>query len=168
MQLSGEELIEKKQTLITHKRILNNIEITISTLRHCLGILDKTNKINLQIENHKYYSALRVVEELQTVHLYHIIQYGFAQHMQECIPLMKEKIKVAVTKEMKTWLIKIRESSRKVGSLAMEQMSDKILKIRETSPLIINTKNNRLEVSSIDLAINEDYERKYEENYNRF
>jgi len=42
------------------KKILNNIDLTINTLKHCLSILDKTNKINIQIENHKYYSALRV------------------------------------------------------------------------------------------------------------
>ena len=53
------ENLQKKQ-LIMNKKILNNINLTISTLKHCLSILDKTNKINIQIENHKYYSALRV------------------------------------------------------------------------------------------------------------
>jgi len=154
MQLSGEELIEKKKQLIMDKKILNNINLTISTLKHCLSILDKTNKINVQIENHKYYSALRMVEELQTIHLSNIIQFQFAQHIQECIPLMKDKIKIAVTKEMKSWLIKIRENSRKVGNLAMEQMSNKIL-LKTNNTISIKQSNN---VTPIDLVINEDNE----------
>ncbi|KAG4104788.1 exocyst complex subunit Sec15-like-domain-containing protein [Neocallimastix lanati (nom. inval.)] len=161
MQLSGEELIEKKKQLITDKKILNNINLTISTLKHCLSILDKTNKINIQIENHKYYSALRMVEELQTIHLSNIIQFQFAQHIQECIPLMKDKIKIAVTKEMKTWLIKIRENSRKVGNLAMKQMSDKIL-LKSTYDLTANSQSNN--APSIDLVINEDSEKNLVDN----
>jgi len=161
MQLSGEELIEKKKQLITDKKILNNINLTISTLKHCLSILDKTNKINIQIENHKYYSALRMVEELQTIHLSNIIQFQFAQHIQKCIPLMKDKIKIAVTKEMKTWLIKIRENSRKVGNLAMEQMSDKIL-LKSTYDLTANSQSNN--APSIDLVINEDSEKNLTDN----
>jgi len=155
MQLSGEELIDKKKKLIMDKKILNNINLTIGTLKHCLGILDKTNKINIQIENHKYYSALRMVEELQTIHLSNIIQFQFAQHIQECIPLMKERIKIAVTKEMKNWLIKIRENSRKVGNLAMEQTSSKILLKSGNNTQPTNQPNN---ATSIDLVINEDSE----------
>jgi len=155
MQTSGEELIEKKKQLIMNKKILNNINLTISTLKHCLSILDKTNKISIQIENHKYYSALRMVEELQTIHLSNIIQFQFAQHIQECIPLMKDKIKIAVTKEMKNWLIKIRENSRKVGNLAMEQMSNKILIKSTNDASKINQSSN---TTPIDLVINEDNE----------
>jgi len=156
MQLSGEELIEKKKQLITDRKILNNINLTLSILKHCLSILEITNKINMQIENHKYYSALRLVEELQTVHLSNIIQFQFAQHIQECIPSMKDKIKIAVTKEMKTWLINIRENSRKVGNLAMEQMNDKILS-KSMHDLTTNNLSNN--ATSIDLVINEDSEK---------
>ncbi|ORX59946.1 exocyst complex subunit Sec15-like protein [Piromyces finnis] len=155
MQAQGEELIEKKKQLIMDKKILNNINLTISTLKHCLSILDKTNKINIQIENHKYYSALRMVEELQTTHLSNIIQFQFAQHIQECIPLIKDRIKIAVTKEMKSWIIKIRENSRKVGNLAMEQMSNKILIKSTDHNSSINQSNN---ITPIDLVINEDTE----------
>jgi len=68
---------------------------------------------------------------------------------------MKERIKIAVTKEMKNWLIKIRENSRKVGNLAMEQTSSKILLKSGNNTQPTNQPNN---ATSIDLVINEDSE----------
>ncbi|CAG8811586.1 2657_t:CDS:2, partial [Racocetra persica] len=62
------------------------------------------------------------LEELQTVHLRKVIQYEFAKHMHESIPVMQTSVKDAVTKEMKEWLFRVRQVTRQVGKLAMEQM----------------------------------------------
>ncbi|KAF0389840.1 exocyst complex subunit Sec15-like protein [Gigaspora margarita] len=81
------------------------------------------NRVNYLVEEQKYYSALRTLEELQTVHLRKVIQYEFARHMHESIPVMQNSVKDAVTEEMKGWLYSVREVSRQVGKIAMEQMS---------------------------------------------
>nr|CAG8441077.1 15646_t:CDS:10 [Entrophospora candida] len=119
---SGIKVAAKKKELIQTRRIQKNIDEAVETLQLCLHILDLANRVTHLIESKKYYSALRTLEELQNVHLRKVIQYEFAKHMQESIPAMQNNVKDAVTKEMKEWLFKVRQDSRQVGKIAMEQM----------------------------------------------
>jgi hypothetical protein len=44
--------------------MLLNIEVAMEALQTCLFVLDVANKVNTQINSHKYYSALRVRQQI--------------------------------------------------------------------------------------------------------
>ncbi|KAG9287563.1 hypothetical protein G9A89_019624 [Geosiphon pyriformis] len=157
VQLSGKKLASKKKELIQTRRIQKNIDEAVETLQTCLYVLDLANRVNLLIDDKKYYSALKTLEEVQTVHLRKVSQYEFARHMQESIPVIQNNIKDAVTREMKEWLFKVREVSEKVGKLAMEQLF--LRQIRWKKIIGQNPDLGSVLVNSpIELAMNEDNE----------
>ncbi|KAJ3054452.1 hypothetical protein HK097_001794 [Rhizophlyctis rosea] len=131
LQSIGTKIVDKKKEVIDYRRILLNIESAMDVLQSCLFVLDIANKVNSNIENRKYYSALRLLEQLQQVHLRHISHYGFAKQMQERIPRLQEKIQEAVLQEMKEWFVRIRENTQKIGKLALEHTSVKQERIRD-------------------------------------
>ncbi|KAL1920783.1 uncharacterized protein VTP21DRAFT_11418 [Calcarisporiella thermophila] len=158
LQRSGTKLVAKKEELIETRKIQCNIESTIDTMRTCLHVLELANKASTHIEQRKYYSALKTLDNLQTQHLRQVGQYEFAQHMQEGIPVMKNQIKEAVTNELKEWLFRVRQSSRKIGQLAMEQMRVRQerwrLKIKQNA----NIKPSYAVNSAIEQVLNEETE----------
>ncbi|CAG8597920.1 13973_t:CDS:10 [Funneliformis caledonium] len=157
VQNSGKKVASKKKELIQTRRIQKNIDDAVDTLQSCLHVLDMANRVNYLVEERKYYSALRTLEELQTIHLRKVIQYDFAKHMQESIPVMQNNVKDAVTKEMKEWLFKVRQVSRQVGRIAMEQM--KLRQERWKLKVDQNPDLRSVPVSSpIEMVMNEENE----------
>lgn len=138
IQLSGKKLAHRKKDLYETRRVASNVDDALDNLQQCLKVLKLSNRVTNQIETKKYYSALRTLEELQNVYLKQINQYDFAKHMQDSIPAMQNSVKEAVTSEMKEWLLKcvlpsiqckltfsVRNASRTVGQLALEQMAER-------------------------------------------
>ncbi|PKC06061.1 exocyst complex subunit Sec15-like protein [Rhizophagus irregularis] len=157
VQKSGKKVASKKKELIQTRRIQKNIDEAVETLQLCLHVLDMANRVNHLVEERKYYSALRTLEELQTVHLRKAIQYEFAKHLQESIPVMQHDVKNAVTKEMKEWLFKVRQVSGEVGKIAMEQM--KLRQERWKLKVAKNPDLRSVPVSSpIEMVMNEENE----------
>ncbi|KAF8972837.1 hypothetical protein BGZ46_010030, partial [Entomortierella lignicola] len=158
VQRAGNELTAKKRELIESKRILENIATATETLRTCIHFLDLANRVNVQVENRKYYSALRIVDEIQVVHLRSVIQFEFARHMQDCIPILQHAIKDAVTTEMKEWLVSIRASQKAMGKLAMDRMAARQKRWRERSNNGFRLKTLHNVNSAVEVAINEENE----------
>ncbi|CAG8604575.1 6893_t:CDS:10 [Acaulospora morrowiae] len=156
-QKSGKKVAAKKKELIQTRRTQKNIDEAVETLQLCLHVLDMANRVQNLVEERRYFSALRTLEELQTVHLRKVIQYEFAKHMQESIPVMQNNVKNAVTKEMKEWLFLVQQDTRKVGRIAMEQM-----KLRQERWRVKTQRNPDLRsvsVSSpIEVVMNEENE----------
>ncbi|KAF9185313.1 hypothetical protein BGZ51_002737 [Haplosporangium sp. Z 767] len=158
VQQAGTELTAKKRELIESKRILENIATATETLRTCIHFLDLANRVNVQVENRKYYSALRIVDEIQVVHLRSVIQFEFARHMQDCIPILQHAIKDAVTTEMKEWLFSIRASQKDMGKLAMDRMAARQQRWRERFNKGIKLKASHNVNSAVEEAVNEENE----------
>ncbi|KAF9174338.1 hypothetical protein BGX21_000170, partial [Mortierella sp. AD011] len=158
VQRAGTELTAKKRELIESKRILENIATATETLRTCIHFLDLANRVNVQVENRKYYSALRIVDEIQVVHLRSVIQFEFARHMQDCIPILQHAIKDAVTTEMKEWLVSIRASQKTMGKIAMDRMAARQQRWRDRSNKGVRLKTTYNVNSSVEAAINEENE----------
>jgi hypothetical protein len=59
-QASGKVLLEKKRELLKQRKLLGDLESTIEGLQKCLEVLRISNKMYMQVEAKKYYSALRV------------------------------------------------------------------------------------------------------------
>ncbi|KAF9361509.1 hypothetical protein BGX34_007109, partial [Mortierella sp. NVP85] len=155
LQRAGTELTAKKRELIESKKILENIATATETLRTCVHFLDLANRVNVQVENRKYYSALRIVDEIQVIHLRSVIQFEFARHMQDCIPILQHAIKDAVTTEMKEWLFGIRTSQKVMGKVAMDRMADRQERWRKRE-LRLRTSHNIN--SAVEAAVNEESE----------
>ncbi|KAG0012615.1 hypothetical protein BGZ80_011625 [Entomortierella chlamydospora] len=158
VQRAGTELTAKKRELIESKRILENIATATETLRTCIHFLDLANRVNVQVENRKYYSALRIVDEIQVVHLRSVIQFEFARHMQDCIPILQHAIKDAVTTEMKEWLVSIRASQKTMGKIAMDRMAARQQRWRDRSNKGVRLKTTYNVNSAVEAAINEEKE----------
>ncbi|KAG0357915.1 hypothetical protein BG005_002980 [Podila minutissima] len=158
VQQAGNELAMKKRELIESKKILENIATATETLRTCVHFLDLANRVNVQVENKKYYSALRIVDEIQAVHLRSVIQFEFARHMQDCIPILQHAIKDAVTTEMKEWLFSIRTSQKAMGKLAMDRMAARQQRWRERSNKGAKLKTSHNVNSAVEVAVNEESE----------
>ncbi|CAG8470214.1 2035_t:CDS:2, partial [Scutellospora calospora] len=157
VQKSGKKVAAKKKELVQTRKTQKNIDEAVETLQLCLHVLDMANRVNYLVEERKYYSALRTLEELQTVHLRKVIQYEFAKHMHESIPVMQNSVKDAVTKEMKEWLFRVRQVTRQVGKISMEQM--KIRQERWKAKVSQNPDLRSVPVSSpIEIVMNEENE----------
>ncbi|KXS11588.1 hypothetical protein M427DRAFT_114923, partial [Gonapodya prolifera JEL478] len=138
LQESGAKLLETTKLLATNHRTLLNIDSAHATLQSCLRLLERANKVFIQMDNRRFYAALRGLEELEQGIAITQVAVGqtsregekekarmadltFVKYLEESIPTLRERIRDEVTKETKDWLVHVRELSRKVGRLAMEQ-----------------------------------------------
>ncbi|KAJ3333415.1 hypothetical protein HDU76_008439 [Blyttiomyces sp. JEL0837] len=133
LQEAGTKFVEKKKEMIEHRRTLLNIEIAMEALQTCLFVLDVANKIIARIDGRKYYSALRMLDELQNVHLRHVSQYSFSKQLQEFVPIQKDNIKAAVLKEVREWFQKTAENTKRMGRTAITSFLEKQRDIRSNS-----------------------------------
>ncbi|GAA5918475.1 hypothetical protein JCM1841_003987 [Sporobolomyces salmonicolor] len=122
VQKSGGGVAEKKKALLDARRVGQNIDETIDTLQACLRVLDLSSKIQSLIENEKYFSALRQLDDLQQIHLKPVLSYPFATLMLSSLPDTRSSIRDAVTRSLKAWMYEAREASRAVGKGALEAM----------------------------------------------
>ncbi|KAL2919846.1 Rab GTPase-binding exocyst subunit S15 [Polyrhizophydium stewartii] len=105
MQTSGRRIVEKKAELIDNRRTLLHIETALETMQSCLFVLDLANRVGVQVQNRKYYSALRMLDELQSSHLSLVSQFSFTGQIAEWIPKMQESIRESVVAEMNQWFV---------------------------------------------------------------
>ncbi|KAE8215560.1 hypothetical protein CF327_g1211 [Tilletia walkeri] len=163
VQAGGQSLGSKKRQLLETRRVAHNIDDAIETLQACLRVLDIANRIDTLIESKKYFSALRSLDELENVHLKPVLMHEFARLMLEGIPQTRERIRAAVTREMKEWLFEAREKSRTVGRLALDAMElrQKRWKAKaQKDPMLSLAKVN----SAIELVVNERIEYNFVDN----
>lgn len=163
VQAGGSSLGNKKKQLLESRRVGQNVDEAITSLQACLRVLDMANRIDTLIQEQKYFSALRSLHELETIHLKAVLHHDFAKHMMESIPQMRQTIKLAVTREMKEWLFQVRQKSRTVGHLALEAMEarQKRWKVKaQRDPALRLAKVN----SAIELVVNERTEHNFVDN----
>ncbi|SCZ91409.1 BZ3500_MvSof-1268-A1-R1_Chr1-2g01390 [Microbotryum saponariae] len=112
----------QKKSLLEARRVGQNIDEAIDTLQACLRVLDMANKVQSLIENEKFFSALRQIEDLQSTQLKPVLQYPFASQMLAGIPTSRNVIRESVTRSLKAWMYEAREASRAVGKGALNAM----------------------------------------------
>ncbi|BGP21260.1 exocyst complex component, sec15 subunit [Rhodotorula toruloides] len=125
VQKSGAGLADKKKALLDARRVGQNIDETIDTLQACLRVLDMASKVQSLIQNAKYFSALRQLEDLQATHLKPVLHYPFATLMLSSVPDLRNSIRDAVTRSLKAWMYEARETSRSVGKGALDAMEQR-------------------------------------------
>ncbi|TFK43709.1 exocyst complex component, sec15 subunit [Crucibulum laeve] len=137
-QLGG-NLVEKKRALLQSRKTAANLDEAIDTLQACLRVLDVVNRVGEMVREGKYWSALRSLEDIQSMPPTSLSQTPFFQHLLSSLPSLRGQIKDAVTASMKQWLLEIRNISTEVGRLAVEAMEARTRRWktrREKDPLL--------------------------------
>ncbi|KAL7412016.1 putative exocyst complex subunit Sec15 [Mrakia frigida] len=126
----GRALMEKKKSLLKHRRVAENLDSAIETLQSCLRVLDLVNRVGEMIREGKYWGALRSLEDLLHLPPSPLSQTPFFLHILSSLPSLRSQIRDAVTASEKSWLFDVRSSSGQIGRLATEEMARRIKKWR--------------------------------------
>ncbi|KIL00065.1 hypothetical protein PAXRUDRAFT_8485 [Paxillus rubicundulus Ve08.2h10] len=135
----GKGLVEKKRTQLQSKKTAANLDEAIDTLQACLKLLDVVDRIGDMIKEGRFWSALRSLEDIQTMPLTSLSQTPLYQHLLSSLPSLRVQLQSAVTASMKQWLLEIRNVTVTVGKAAMEAMdarSRKWRSRRERDPML--------------------------------
>ncbi|OBZ77174.1 Exocyst complex component 6 [Grifola frondosa] len=104
----GRGLVEKKKALLQSKKTAANLDETIDALQACLRVLDVVNRVGEMIKERKYWSALRSLEDIESMPPTSLSQTPcFSICCHPCRPC---------------WLLDIRNVSAQIGQLALEAM----------------------------------------------
>ncbi|KAH9482752.1 Exocyst complex component 6 [Psilocybe cubensis] len=155
-QLGG-GLVEKKRALLQTKKTAANLDEAIDTLQACLRVLDVVDRVGEMIKAGKYWSALRSLEDIQSMPPTSLSQTPFFQHLLSSLPSLRGQIKDAVTASMKQWLLEIRNISTEVGRLAVEAMETRTRRWRSRREKDVLLRSNRVG-SAVELVTYEKIE----------
>ncbi|THH16451.1 hypothetical protein EW146_g4203 [Bondarzewia mesenterica] len=118
----GRGLAEKKRALLQSKKTAANLDEAIDNLQACLRVLDVVDRVGEMVKEGKYWSALRSLEDIQSMPPTSLSQTPLFQHLLTSLPSLRGQIKDAVTASTKQWLLEIRNISAQVGRSALEAM----------------------------------------------
>ncbi|CAD5112059.1 DgyrCDS1305 [Dimorphilus gyrociliatus] len=121
LQDSGKKLTVKGQKLLAKRQMQKNIADAIEHLSMCLPVLEMYKKLEEQMNNNKFYSALKTLEELEHSCLPRVRDYKFAESMTDSIQEMRKKIQTRSKAELNSFLTNLRKSTSRIGELAMIQ-----------------------------------------------
>lgn len=123
--IKSTDAIQKKvEELIRARRILVNSTMSIELLKRCLTVLEQYSIFNEQLNETKYFPALKTLESLENDYLPTVSNYRFAQSMCREIPKFRMIIKEATTKDLNDFLENLLVKSQAIGKTALEQFSD--------------------------------------------
>ncbi|KDQ64317.1 hypothetical protein JAAARDRAFT_52281 [Jaapia argillacea MUCL 33604] len=154
VEVVGRGLVEKKRALLGSKKTAANLDEAIDNLQACLRVLDVVNRVGEMVKEGKYWSALRSLEDIQSMPPTSLSQTPFFQHLLSSLPSLRGQIKDAVTASVKQWLLDIRNVSGQVGHLALEAMEVRMRKWkhrRDKDPMLSMSRVG----SAVELVTNE-------------
>lgn len=99
------DLMARKNNLIKRKQVTSKINETTLVLTLCIQVLENTNKIHELIKQHKYFSAMKLIDELTNVHLPQVEQFSFSQKIHDLIPHLTRMIKDELFDNIVNWLL---------------------------------------------------------------
>ncbi|KAK7695756.1 hypothetical protein QCA50_000393 [Cerrena zonata] len=140
----GRGLVDKKRTLLQSKKTAANLDEGIDTLQACLRVLDVVNRVGEMIKEGKYWSALRSLEDIESMPPTSLSQTPLFQHLLSSLPSLRGQIKDAVTASVKQWLLDIRNISAQVGQLALEAMDTRTRRWRSRREKDPSLKSSRV------------------------
>ncbi|XP_027200998.2 exocyst complex component Sec15 isoform X2 [Dermatophagoides pteronyssinus] len=146
---SSENIQRKADELIKYRRVLCNTKTAIEYLQECLPMLDTFSKLDQQMNEKKYYSALKTLEQFERLYMPKFKKYRFAQTMFLRVPKIRETIKKESMKDLKDFLENIRQLTFKIGEIAMKNTAirykskDFAMILSTTTTTISSMANNR-------------------------
>ncbi|KAL8706339.1 MAG: hypothetical protein Q9201_000593 [Fulgogasparrea decipioides] len=157
IQHSTETLAQQKKALVESRGVRHNINEANQALQDCLEVLRLANQVHELLAKKNYYSALRALDELQSVHLQKITQYKIAEMIQKSVPLTKKLIADAVMDDLSTWLFRIRETSQFLGEVAFYHLEQRRTRHKDRAGTIPSLGNFKLN-SAVESVADENEE----------
>lgn len=119
------ELVSKKQTLIKKTETARKISETIEVLNLCLQVLEITNKIHDWTKQHRYFSALKLIDELTSIHLPKVRDFLFLARIRDLIPHFTAMIKAESFDNSCKWLaMQIERKVDAIGDALFNNLAD--------------------------------------------
>lgn len=155
------ELITKKQRLIKSRETLSKINETQTVLNLCIQVLEITNKTHEWIKQHKYFSALKLIDELTSIHLPKVKDFSFSVKIYDSIPHLTSMIKEDSFGNTCKWLST--QIERKIGPIgdliaanleALQKNWESMRTAPLSTALLPHRLNSAVEVSMRDPALN--------------
>uniref|UniRef100_A0A3Q2NV80 Exocyst complex component n=1 Tax=Fundulus heteroclitus TaxID=8078 RepID=A0A3Q2NV80_FUNHE len=119
LQEAGRDVKAQTEEVIRCRIQQRNMAITVEKLQLCIP--GTRFFLPVIIFPHRYYAALKTMEQLEKVYIPRVSQYRFCQIMAENLPRLREEIKDISMSDLKDFLESIRKHSDKVGETAMRQ-----------------------------------------------
>jgi len=122
IQDSGQQLLRSADELHHARQVQKNIIGTIETLNLCIPVLQQYCKLNEQMDQRQYYSALKTLEQLEHTFLPRVRGYIFSELLSQEIPKLRKSIEDQSKAELTDFLASVREKSEFIGEVAMHQV----------------------------------------------
>lgn len=159
LKLSTLGLIEKKSKLLKAKETERSINETSLVLNLCIQVLEITNKIHELIKLRRYFSALKLIDELTSIHLPKVSNFSFSVKIYDSIPHLTSMIQNEAFDNMCKWLStqierKIDDIGDKLGQ-NLEAIQVYWHNMRVNSPILTTHRlNSAVEMSMRDAELN--------------
>ncbi|KAG7664515.1 SEC15 [[Candida] subhashii] len=101
---SAVELMQRKKNYVKYKNVSGRINETQVVLNECIQVLELTNKILELIRQTKYFSALKLIDELTSIHLLKVEDFTFAKKIEDSIPHLTKMVKEDSFENLSKWL----------------------------------------------------------------
>lgn len=120
--LKSTDIIQRKaEELIKARRILVNSSSSIELLKKCLFVLEQYTHFNDQLQERKYFPALKTLESLERDHLPTVSSYRFAQNMCKEIPKFRQIIKNDSKDDLNNFLEGLLVKSQMIGDIILKR-----------------------------------------------
>lgn len=122
------ELVSRKKELIKCNDVTSKINETSNVLNLCIQVLEITNKIHELIKQNKYFSALKLIDELTNIHLPKVENYSFAVKIYDSVPLLTKTIKDESFDNLCKWVsVNIERKLEAIG----DSLFDNIIRLQD-------------------------------------
>ncbi|KAJ4456272.1 putative exocyst complex subunit 6 [Paratrimastix pyriformis] len=123
MHRTGAQLLSKEEELLRKRRILENIDKTITRQQECMFILQLYGNIQNNVKQGRYLEALKLLDRMLTAHLRPLRSFSFARQIESDIPELKAGFwHCATTVTMNS----IRKVSAELGKAAMRTVASQL------------------------------------------
>lgn len=159
---SVNDVISRKKTLLKAKELTSKINETSLVLGLCIQVLEITNRIHDLIKQHKYFSALKLTDELTSIHLPKVENFSFSIKIYDSIPHLTKMIKDELFDNLCRWLSMLTEKRiRDIAgplwdNLAQLQESWHHVRTNPKYPYLPHRLNSPIELSMREPALNHD------------
>ncbi|KAI5955202.1 SEC15 [Candida jiufengensis] len=122
---SSIELMSRKKNYIKYKDVCNRINESQVVLNECIQVLELMNRILDLIKQTKYFSALKLIDEMINIHIQKVNEFSFAKKIINSIPHLTKMVKDDAFENLTKWLsLNLERKLQTVGDILYENLYD--------------------------------------------
>ncbi|KAI5953035.1 SEC15 [Candida theae] len=122
---SAFELMTRKKSYTKYKEVCNRINETHVVLTECIQVLELMNRILDLIKQTRYFSALKLIDEMTNIHIQKVEEFSFAKKIVASTPHLTKMIEDDSFENLTKWLsIHLERKLRPVGETLYENLAE--------------------------------------------